>query len=82
MYGWKALSLTFPEQFRIENQLNIMKVMTKNVYVPCFYSFDTCIALQVILFNSFDIAWNIILWPFWFVNSKKEATVFFYVHTD
>ena len=25
---------------------------------------------------------NIIFWPFWHVNSKKEAIVQFYVHTD
>ena len=33
-YSWKGLSLTFPKLFRIENQLNIKKVMSKNVMSP------------------------------------------------
>ena len=35
-YGWKGLSLGFPKLFWIENWLNIKKVMSKNVFVPCF----------------------------------------------
>ena len=30
-YGWKALKLSFPKLFRIENPLNIKQVMSKNV---------------------------------------------------
>ena len=36
LYGWKGLSLSFLKLFRIENQLNIKKVMSKDVYVPYF----------------------------------------------
>ena len=36
-YGSKALSLSFPKLFRIENQLNIKKVMGRNVWM-CFDS--------------------------------------------
>ena len=35
-YVWKGLSLSFPKRFQIENWLNIKKVMSKIVYVPCF----------------------------------------------
>ena len=43
-YGWKALSPSFPKLFQIENQLNIKKVMSKNIMSPysvCWVSFDT-----------------------------------------
>ena len=43
-YGWKALSLSFPKLFWIENQLNIKKVMGKNIMSPYsvfWVSFDT-----------------------------------------
>ena len=42
-YGWTALSLSFPKLFQIENQLNIKKVMSKNVcrvYVLCIDCID------------------------------------------
>ena len=47
-YGWKALSLSFPKLFQIENPLNIKEVMSKNVYVffLIFDIFDIYIALQ------------------------------------
>ena len=35
-YGWKGLSSAFQKFFSDENRLNIRKVMSKNVFVPCF----------------------------------------------
>ena len=39
-YGWKALSLSFPKLFRIENPLSIKEVMSQNVCVYSFPIFD------------------------------------------
>ena len=33
---WKVWVSAFQNFFGIENQLNIKKVMSKNVFVPCF----------------------------------------------
>ena len=47
-YGWKALSLSFQNFFRIENPLSIKEVMSQNVWYVLFPSStsSTYIALQ------------------------------------
>ena len=49
-YGWKALSLSFPNFLRIENWLNIKKVMGRYVWM-CFVSN----ALTHIALNALEI---------------------------
>ena len=60
--GWKALSLSFPKLFRIENPLSIKEVMSQNVCVCSFPIFDifdihSITALRCIwsIFDIFDI---------------------------
>ena len=60
MYGWKALSLSFPKYFWIENRLNIKKVMGRNVCMCFVLTLSTYIALNalhalIICLNSVDM---------------------------
>ena len=62
-YGWKALSFSFPNFFRIENLLSIKEVMSQNVCVcsfPIFNIFDihsiTPHMCTLSIFDIFDIA--------------------------
>ena len=62
-YGWKALRLSFPKLFRIENPLSIKEVMSQNVCVCSFPIFDifdihSIAALRCIwsIFDIFDIS--------------------------
>ena len=62
-YGWKALSLSFSKLFADWNQLNIKKVMSKDVCVCSFPIFDifdihsiTALICIWSIFNTFDIA--------------------------
>ena len=60
---WKALSLSFPKLFRIENPLSIKEVMSQNVCVCSFPIFDifdihsiTPLMCTLSIFDIFDIA--------------------------
>ena len=62
-YGWKALSLSFPKLFRIENPLSIKEVMSQNVCVCSFPILDifdihsiTPLMCTLSVFDIFDIA--------------------------
>ena len=56
-YGWKALSLSFQNLFQIENQLNIKAVMSKNMFVIFWASFEAFDQLFrfITIFNTFNM---------------------------